>query len=138
MKTVWKFILDVVPPSFNVYDRMHWGEKKRLREQFGRLVMFGLFEQGWRMPADAKDVPRMSVRILICRPRRFDRENLWASVKPVLDGMRDIKALRNDSEVWLDLDVKQEVSRIPRMEISISECEPEARTNRAQFKLEGV
>lgn len=129
-----KIILDAVPPSFNSYDRLHWAQKKNLREQFGQLVMFALFEQGWRMPVDSKDVPRMSVRILICRPRRLDRENLWASVKPVLDGMRDIRALRNDSEVWLDLDVKQEVSRIPRMEISIAECEPEARTSRAQLE----
>ncbi len=133
-----KIILDVVPPSFNTYDRLHWAQKKELRERFGRLVMFALFEQGWRMPADSKDVPRMNVRILIGRPRRFDRENLWASVKPVLDGMRDIRALRNDSEVWLDLDVKQEISRIPRMEISIEECEPEAPASRGQLKMKGI
>ena len=138
MKTVWKFTLDVVPPSFNVYDRMHWAVKKKLRETLGRRVMFALFEQGWRMPADRAEVPPMMVSVVICRPRRLDPDSATASLKPLLDGMRDVRALRNDSPRWLKLEVDQEISAVPRTEITISEWYPTRPAVRAQFKLEGV
>ncbi len=117
----YSITLSDVPPSLNKYLRMHFGAKKKLRERFGRDIAFALMAQGWRIPELPCHVPKMRVSALLFLPRRLDPENAYGSMKPVLDGMRDVRALRNDSPAWLELDVKQEISRVPRMEITIEE-----------------
>jgi hypothetical protein len=35
----------------------------------------------------------------------IDRDNLYGSCKPLIDAMRDVGLIRNDSPKWLDLGV---------------------------------
>lgn len=113
--------LSSVPPSLNEYIRLHWAQKKKLRVRYGREVAMLLMKHGWRMPVEKGEIPPKRVLVVICRPRRLDPDNAYGSMKPVLDGMRDWRVLRNDSRAQLELEVRQELSREPRLEISIFE-----------------
>jgi len=75
---------------------------------------------------------RMKVTILILWPtRRADPDNLKACVKPVVDAMRHMRLITNDSPPWLDLiveqDLAQQVGQSPRTIIQIEPCAPEAK-----------
>jgi hypothetical protein len=96
-----------VPPSLNKYLRMHWAVKKRLRQHWAWALKVALARVGFS-PAGER-TPKMSVNITIFLSRRFDRENSWGGCKPIIDAMRDVGLIRNDSERWLDLGVAQTI-----------------------------
>jgi Holliday junction resolvase RusA-like endonuclease len=65
---------------------------------------------------------KRKVKIVVYRGKLLDKDNLYAGCKGVIDAMRDINLLRNDSPKWLDLTVSQEIDRLnPRTEIEIEE-----------------
>ena len=74
---------------------------------------------GWSLAAAAspnerhflQHIPHMArrVRVVISlqHPKLYDRDNLWASVKPILDSMVNLRWLPDDSEEHIDLQVTQ-------------------------------
>jgi hypothetical protein len=96
--------IEAVPPSLNKYLRMHWAVKKKLRYTLGNLIVIGL--GGAEVD---KNPPKMRVQISVhskgARARMIDRDNLYGSCKPLIDAMRDVGLIRNDSPKWLDLGV---------------------------------
>ena len=95
---------DDVPESINAFMRLHFGERKRLREKWAWRLKLALMRLGYDLSLEA---PKMSVNFTIHRPRRLDRDNNWGACKVIVDAMRDINFIRNDSEVWLDEGVSQ-------------------------------
>lgn len=111
----------VVPPSLNEYLReyRHWAKRRRLRRTWA-----------WRLTVElarvapgvtGPDQPKMSVNVIIYRPRRLDKDGAYGGCKPVLDAMRDVGLIRNDSERWLDLGVSQMIGP-PKTVIEFREC----------------
>ena len=103
-----KITLLILPPSANVYQRMHWAAKKRLRNSFAvafrmEATLCGLW------PRAAYDIWRVRLGIKVFRKgRKYDEDNFTGGLKPLLDGMRDAGYLRNDSPVWLELEPRPE------------------------------
>jgi len=46
---------------------------------------------------------RMRVSITISHPKVYDADNTVAALKPVLDALRKVGYIRDDSETWLEL-----------------------------------
>jgi Holliday junction resolvase RusA-like endonuclease len=73
---------------------------------------------GW--PAVFDQAPdKARVTITQFRKRLLDTDNLWASVKPLVDGLEDWQLLVDDSPAHCELVVRQEVAKVPRTEIDI-------------------
>jgi Holliday junction resolvase RusA-like endonuclease len=118
---VWK-----IPPSSNEYLRMHWAVKKRLRSNFAWLLKIAAAPH---ILTAEKMAAHVQITIFSNAPkatggraRRLDYDNLYGGVKPLLDAMKDIRLIVNDSPKWLDPGVSEcrDPVESPRTEISIT------------------
>ena len=55
------------------------------------------------------DCHKMRVQVSVYHARKYDLDNLWGSQKPVLDALKNIGLIRDDSEEWLQLDAPTQV-----------------------------
>jgi len=108
-----KLIISSLPPSTNILERMHWAVKKRLRNALRWELTAAIADIGRYLPPIeyALKPPKRRVTITTYRPRRFDPDNAVGGCKVLLDAMRDIGLLRNDSPKWLELVVYQVIEK---------------------------
>jgi Holliday junction resolvase RusA-like endonuclease len=65
---------------------------------------------------------RRRVEIVSFRARYLDKDNLYGGAKVLVDAIRDIGMIVNDSPKWIDLKVRQRLDRAnQRTEIKIAE-----------------
>jgi hypothetical protein len=88
-----------VPPSLN-RTRVHWSKLHRLKNEWIQLLRSVYVPNG-------KATTKKKVTITLHHSREYDRDNLFGSVKPLVDAMRTWDILVNDTSEWLDLEVKQ-------------------------------
>ena len=100
-----KLTISSLPPSTNQLERMHWAVKKRMRSSFAWELVAALGETDMRLPPllIGPKAPKRRIAITIYRPRLLDDDNCAGGLKPLLDAMRDLGLLRNDSPKWMDL-----------------------------------
>ena len=95
--------IEAVPPSNNIIKKTHWAVYARIRKQFAYLISLRTVMFDFSYPI------KMRVQINIhskgARARRLDSDNLWGGCKPLIDAMRDVRLIHNDSPKWLDLGV---------------------------------
>jgi Holliday junction resolvase RusA-like endonuclease len=96
---------------------MHWGPRKRYGDLWRTLI---------RAEIDNSHKPcRKKMRVVISqmRKRLLDPDNLVASVKPILDALVDWKLIKDDSNEWIELDVRQTTGKEPMTIIHIQPME---------------
>ncbi|KKM92109.1 hypothetical protein LCGC14_1221780 [marine sediment metagenome] len=54
-----------------------------------------------------KEKPKMRVLIQLTKPRLYDLDNFVGGCKPIIDSLRKLGLIHNDSPHWLDLQVEQ-------------------------------
>lgn len=115
--------LNTLPVSGSKYTRSHFRIKKAYREAYA-WELLGSLPECWR-PLQKDHIPAVKARITVFwgkAQRMFDDDNLAAGLKPLIDGMRDIHLIRNDSPRWFRLEANQERDPgRPRMEIELEE-----------------
>ena len=66
--------------------------------------------------------PKMRVLIQLTKPRLYDLDNFVGGCKPIIDSLRRLGLIHNDSPHWLDLQVEQiqrsKMRAFTRIEIS--------------------
>jgi len=94
-------VLDIpdVPPSPNRLRGVHWAKKKQIADYWKSLVRAEI------LPGHV-DV-KQQVKVTLCHARLYDKDNAYASCKPVLDALKTWKLIVDDSEKWLVVDVEQ-------------------------------
>jgi hypothetical protein len=93
-------------PSLNVSKKWHFGQTKRKRKQFGIELLAAGQGQHWRSwPAAKRHVTLTRVG------RMIDADNLAGGAKTLIDAMRDIGMLPDDSPAWLDVTFAQRAPR---------------------------
>ena len=120
-----RLLLSSIPPSANQLMRMHWAVKKRLRTTLQWELVRALHEIGHPLPPIAVNVkaPKRRLLIIAYRPRRFDLDNAYGGCKVLIDAMRDVGLIRNDSPKWLELRVEQVVEpKRCRTEIEVEDA----------------
>lgn len=72
--------IPAVPPSFNVYNRLHWAQKRKQRDEWGWMLQVVLGEKGNRCPRGLESVELRAV-VQFTTGRRRDSDNysmpLW-------------------------------------------------------------
>jgi Holliday junction resolvase RusA-like endonuclease len=118
------FTVESIPPSGSDYTRYHWVVKKRLRRDWAWMIMVALRkDRTIKIDGTHRPDKKRRVKIVVYRGRFLDLDNLYMGCKGVIDAMRDLNLLRNDSPKWLDLTIEQEIDRLnPRTEIEIEEA----------------
>lgn len=118
----------MLPPSTNQLERMHWAVKKKLREKFTWELLSVLSETPWE-PVPKDEIPKMKAAIIVYRGKgmkMLDEDNLAGGMKPLIDAIRDVGLIRNDSPKWFKLDSpRQERDREnSRVEIELTPVSP--------------
>jgi hypothetical protein len=85
--------------------RMHWAARRKYNQAWYYLVSQAL---GGCRPI-VKD--RAVVSISQMRKRKFDPDNLVASVKPILDALVKLEIIEDDSSKFIDLECSQVISK---------------------------
>jgi len=98
---------------------MHWAERRRLKAVFITEIWANLVG-GVDFPIKREQIKKKLIITLYRRGRRYDQDNAYGACKPIIDSLRDLGLIWNDSKRWLDLDVRQELDHEnPRTEIEI-------------------
>lgn len=99
-----KLDIPAVPPSPNRILGKHWSTKAKVKNEWLLLV------RSQYLPSGRSKEKRRAV-ITLYHARLYDKDNLYASVKPVVDSLVHWGILKNDNEDWVDLEVSQRVSK---------------------------
>lgn len=110
--------IPLVIPSNNQLLRMHWREQRKLSKIWTKEVMIAKCEQLDEIPK--AETGRRYISIVSYRRRLIrDNDNLHGGCKPVLDALVNNGLLVDDAEEWVQYDVRQILSDIPRTVIFI-------------------
>jgi len=114
------------PPSPNVIRRRyrHPHAYRELRQVWAWELKAAAAIDGFRLIALADRQCKMHVQIHIAHKQLFDPDNLVGATKVILDALREIHVLYDDSPKFLELEVMQQKSRSPYTRITM-----EAATN---------
>ena len=113
-----RLVLEIpaIPPSPNRYNGRHWSVYRKSRKAWA-----------WWIAAAVSNAccgtllwSRSRVSITRMSRRSLDPDNAVASTKCVIDGLRGAKVIENDTADHITLEVRQEISRIPRTVIEVT------------------
>jgi hypothetical protein len=92
----------------------------KLRDEWGwELFAAATLKQRTALKAMATSGKRIWIEITVQHTRLFDRDNLWSSVKPLLDSMVQLRWLAGDSEKHIDLLVVQSAGKPDKTRIRL-------------------
>lgn len=114
-------ILTPIPPA-NKQLRMHWAQRAKIKKALAWEIRVGIAEA-----MNAGEIPeaaigkkeRRTVRITLFLKRRYDKDNLHAACKGLIDAMRHTGLIWNDSPEWIDLKINQFLCGKARPQVSI-------------------
>lgn len=105
----------------NVENECKSKNKSRFCPSEHQQIEVGSLEQSSQRNENRKD--KAHVRFTIRRRRLLDPDNAYASIKDLLDGLRDAGLILDDSEKRITLEVNQEKSSNGHQEETIIEIE---------------
>jgi hypothetical protein len=95
-------------PSLNTWQRMHWTARRRLKD----AVKTRVFSASIRAGAPRAEQRRATVTVNMVRKRRImDADNLFGSLKALMDALVYYGILEDDSMEWIDVTITQEPRR---------------------------
>lgn len=103
----WTITVEAATPSPNELNRMHWTERRRLKETFGWLLVEALS----KLPKIPKATgPR---RLVIERHGRkaMDQDNLAGGAKGLIDCIKEQKLILDDNPSVCQMEFRQVVER---------------------------
>jgi len=108
--------------SRNDLDRMHWTGRHKETKQWQELIAYEGFKG--KVP---RATTKMSVTIIAYRTARIrDDANLRGGCKPVLDALKRLGAIVDDSDTWIEDHYTQAISKQPKTTIILRELEADA------------
>ncbi len=129
MLTVDKQVTLVIPrrppPSLNLLNRMHWGERKRHRDLWAEEIAVAAIEAG--RPKFRR--PLIQLRLYYPVQRRRDADNaIGGPGKLILDGLREAGVIEDDNSqaIHLQPPIIAVDPDNPRVEIVLEEMAHEA------------
>jgi len=111
-------VIPGTPPSLNRQERLHWAQRQRLRDWWAQQAWLVWLQAG--RPRFAR--PAVQYRVYYATHRRRDPDNVVASLKPVMDGLKGKAFVDDHSGVVTLLPPVIGVDRErPRVEVVIRE-----------------
>ena len=102
-----KIVIPVIAPSRNDLDKMHWGARHRLMKSFKAHIEGAIFDMG--MMVTKMEKPRKR-RVMIYSYRKHlikDKENLDGGHKQMIDVLKTLGLIWDDSEKYMDSTILQ-------------------------------
>lgn len=133
---ILNFTLDgYVPPSNNQLLRKHWAIRSRELKGVAMMIIAAIAETGSAVPPDGWTADRPMRMIVRCyRKRQLDTDNAFGGLKQLVDAVKRLRLIHDDSPAWLDLWCDQRIDlKNPRTEI---ELKPMPGTARSKSKME--
>lgn len=96
-------------PSLNEFVDRHWAVSRRLKATWRMLLAHALIVDGRRWQAEHRPVCCDLLRVVPSRRQLLDHDNLWGGAKKVVDAMKELGWIVDDSPTWLTLQVDQEI-----------------------------
>lgn len=87
--------------SRNAIDKLHWSTRAKHRKEWEEAIWA---ECNGRPP---KTTRKIQLIITSIRSRLLDKDNLWGGCKQLIDSMVRLGIIKDDSENWLDLEIRQ-------------------------------
>ena len=94
--------------------RRHWTSRRKYNQSWAWLI-----RQQLSAPPAPTEPFKARVAIHQVRRRLLDPDNLYASVKPILDSLIAWNLIWNDAPAYLDLEVGQEIGKPIRTQITV-------------------
>jgi len=101
-----KITIPVIVSSVNETNKLHWGARDRLKKQYRAHIEGAIHDMGMTINK-LKRPKKRRVLIYSFRKREMDRDNIWASHKQLLDAIKDLGLIWDDSEKYIDLTILQ-------------------------------
>lgn len=116
--------IEGVTPSLNQLVRMHWSKRRKLRPQYAWAIRVAMLEAGWAEEGDLYPelAPKMRVQIVSHRSAELDRDNLVGGAKPLVDALKDVHVIRDDSPAWAEVEYIQVVDKANKTVIDLEEA----------------
>lgn len=118
-----------VTPSLNQWQRLHWRRRSALRRRFGEDLLVAMQArrrlERHRLARLKKTESPLRVTIVRHGKRLLDPDNLVGGAKPLIDAMRDLGLIVDDDPAHLELTVKQQKAKEPKMLVLIETEENE-------------
>ncbi len=100
-----ELVLPEATPSLNVWQRMHWAVRKREQHKWAMIVYGALLIAGWsRISARAFGKRRLTIERF--GVRALDPDNACGGAKPVIDELRHLGLLLDDTPEMVELVVR--------------------------------
>ena len=103
----WTITIEAATPSPNELNRMHWAERRRLKETFG-----------WLLASALNKLPKIPTatgprRLVIERHGRkaLDQDNLAGGCKSLIDCIKEQRLILDDNPNVCQMEFRQVVSR---------------------------
>lgn len=103
---VLEFSLGTLTLSPNVLLRRHWSARTKMRDDYSWAITAALRTsdlKAWGCPSE-----RVRVEITRQGGRTLDQDNLVGSVKILVDALRNVNLIRDDTPAAIDLIVRQQ------------------------------
>jgi hypothetical protein len=132
-----RFTLDGhIPPSTNELMRMHWAVRRRTEKHLRMWIIDAIATDSGEYktipPADWPESRRCRMTIRAFRKRHLDPDNAHGGLKLLIDAIKHLRLIHDDSPAWLDLSYDERIDGVrPRVEIEI---EPMPETARDKSK----
>jgi len=97
--------LNEATPSLNKMLRRHWSVDRKLKAKWARLVWVALRS---KYLGPMHPFPRARVTITRTSPRMLDADNATGGCKPIIDCLRQLSLIVDDSPEHIELIVRQE------------------------------
>ena len=102
-----KITIPIIAPSRNELDKMHWGARHKLMKSFKAHIEGAILDMGMKVNKITKSKKR---KVLIYSYRKTlikDKENLDGGHKQMVDSLKQLGLIWDDSERYIDLRVFQ-------------------------------
>lgn len=100
---------------------MHWGQRSKWKRSIDTL----LYAHGDRLVELEPKIDLRITRFYGYRKRAFDKDNLYGACKPLIDAVRGLKVIPDDTPAHINLYVEQEKSPTKQSFVRISAHEVE-------------
>ena len=105
-----KIIIKSLTPSLNKLLRMHWQKRTELKDSLAWEVFAEMNKQNPNY--EVITTPRkMRLRIISCRKSFLDRDNFIGGLKILIDSIKELRLIYDDSPEYLDDDYEQKIEK---------------------------
>lgn len=114
-----KIAIEAKSLSNNQIIRMNRYVYQQKKKAFEFMIWRELMLNDISIPTEREKIKKKLSICVHISPRRYDDDNLNGGLKPVIDSLRALRLIYNDSPRWLEKNISQKLAKRNMIEIEI-------------------